>query len=280
MKLPILDNHIHLQPNGRNVEAIKEFQRMGGTHAILSHLPYAEVPIGTAEDFLKSYLITTTIADRVNAETEVRVFSTLGPYPVLLLGLSERYGVEGGKEIMMRGMEVAQKFVLEGRAIALGEIGRPHFPVSRQIADASNDILRYGMELAKEAGCAVVLHAEHSTPEQMMEFAKMADSVGLDRGKVVKHYSPPLVLEEENHGLFPSVLASRNAIGDAIGKGNRFMMETDFLDDPERPGAVMDIKTVPKRTRGLMDSGVLTVDDAWTIHKQNPERVYGIEIDL
>ncbi|NYT11680.1 MAG: metal-dependent hydrolase [Methanomassiliicoccales archaeon] len=280
MRFPILDNHIHLQPKGRNIEAVKDFQRMGGTHAILSHLPYGEVPIRNAEDFRDSYLITTGIAERCNQETEVRLHSTLGPYPVLLLGLSERHGLEKAKDIMMRGMEIAQQLVLDGEAIALGEIGRPHFPVSEEIWETSNEIMIYGMRLAREADCAVVIHTEHSTPEQMLEFALMADSVGLKREKVVKHYSPPLILEEENHGLFPSVLSSRPALREALEKGTRFLMETDFLDDPERPGAVMDIKTVPKRTKGLIESGLLSEEDAWKIHKDNPERVYGLEFRL
>jgi len=280
MNFPILDNHIHLQPKGRNVEAIKDFKRVGGTHAILSHLPYDEVPIRNAEDFRESYEITTGIADRCNRETGVKVEVTLGPYPVLLLGLSEKYGLERGVEIMMGGMEIAQEFVLEGRALALGEIGRPHFPVPGDILEASNRIMIYGMELAREANCAVVLHTEHSDPEKMLEFARMADSASLERYRVVKHYSPPLVLEEENHGLFPSVLASRPAAREAAEKGDRFLLETDFLDDPDRPGAVMDIKTVPKRMRWLMESGHMTEERAWTVHSENPRRVYGKEFDL
>lgn len=280
MRVPILDNHIHLQPKGRNIEAIKDFQRMGGTHAILSHLPYGEVPIVRAEDFRDSYLITTEIAERGKRETDVTLHVALGPYPVLLIGLSKRHGLERAKNMMMKGMEIAQRFVMEGKALALGEIGRPHFPVSKEILEASNEIMLYGMTLAREVDCAVVLHTEHSEPEQMLEFALMADSVGLKRDRVVKHYSPPLVLEEENHGIFPSVLSSRTALNEALEKGTRFLMETDFLDDPKRPGAVMDIKTVPKRTKGLIESGVLSEEDAWKIHKDNPEKVYGVEFGL
>jgi TatD-related deoxyribonuclease len=280
MRVPILDNHIHLQPKGRNIEAIKDFQRMGGTHAILSHLPYGEVPIVRAEDFRDSYLITTEIAERGKRETDVTLHVALGPYPVLLIGLSKRHGLERAKNMMMKGMEIAQRFVMEGKALALGEIGRPHFPVSKEILEASNEIMLYGMTRAREVDCAVVLHTEHSEPEQMLEFALMADSVGLKRDRVVKHYSPPLVLEEENHGIFPSVLSSRTALNEALEKGTRFLMETDFLDDPKRPGAVMDIKTVPKRTKGLIESGVLSEEDAWRIHKDNPEKVYGVEFGL
>jgi TatD-related deoxyribonuclease len=87
------------------------------------------------------------------------------------------------------------------------------------------------------------------------------------------------VLEEENHGLFPSVLASKPSVNEALIKGDRFVMETDFLDEPSRPGAVMNINTVPKRTKALLASGVLTEERALRVHKDNPERLYGIKIE-
>ncbi len=278
MDFPILDNHLHLRADGRNVEALKDFYKRGGTHAVLSHLPYKEVSITSPEDFRSSYEITLSMADRANRETDVRVFVTLGPYPVLLIDLEEKYGIERAVEIMKRGMDIAKDFIDEGRAIALGEVGRPHFSVPERILQASNEIMRYGMELAAESGCPIVLHTETSTPEVMRELAGMADESGLSREKVIKHYCAPLIREEESAGLFPSVLAGKKALQQASEKGSRFLMETDYLDDPERPGAVMYPPTIPKRMEYLLEEGLLTEEDAWTIHKENPERVYGIEI--
>ncbi|MBM4236974.1 MAG: metal-dependent hydrolase [Euryarchaeota archaeon] len=280
MRFSILDNHIHLQPPGKNVEALRDFSRAGGTHVILSHLPYDEVPIRYADDFKRSYQITMDIAERGRKETDVTIYAAVGPYPVLLLGLAERHGLVRAVDIMKGGMDIAKALVEEGKAVAIGEIGRPHFPVGCELMEASNDILRYGMELAAEAGCPVIVHSESATPETMREIAAIADSAGLRREKVVKHYSPPLVLPEENFGLFPSILASKTAVGEALGKGSRFLMETDYLDDPARPGAVMSITTVPKRTKALLQSGLLSEEAAHLIHGENPERVYDIRIAL
>ena len=175
-------------------------------------------------------------------------------------------------------MESAQRLVLDGKAVGIGEIGRPHFPVSAEINEASNHIMSYGMQLAKEASCPVVLHTETATPENMRELALMADKVGLPRKKVIKHYSPPLVLEEENSGLFPSVLAKKEFTLEALKKGTRFLLETDYLDDLRRPGAVLSITTVPKRTISLMQSGQMTEEHAYMIHVDNPLDVYGIKV--
>ncbi len=279
---PILDNHLHLQPKGRNVEAIKEFEKAGGTHAILSHMPYDELKITCGADFERSYRITMGTAERCNRESGVGVFVTLGPYPVLLIDLAKEHGLEAATQMMIEGMESAARLVKEGNAIAIGEVGRPHFDVPPEIMAASNDILRYGMSLAKEVSCPIVIHAETATPETMEDLGQMADSVGLDRGKVVKHFSPPLVLEEENRGLMASVLASRSNIQEAFGKGDRFFLETDFMDEPTRPGAVLPIDTVPKRIKGLAQSGIATselIETIWKVNRDNPKRVYGIDLE-
>lgn len=275
-----MDDHIHLQPDGQGVEAAAAFSRAGGTHAILVHSPYPSVPVIRGSDFQASYDVTLRLADAVNASGTAKVFTALGPYPVLLLGLAERHGLEKGVEIMKEGMDDAQRMVLEGKAVAIGEVGRPHFPVGEELWAASNEILAYGMELAREASCPIILHTETGTPEVMAELATMADRARLARDRVIKHYSPPLVGAEEDHGLIPSVLASRDAVRAALSKGDRFLMETDFLDDPSRPGAVMNINTVPKRTKALMGSGEMSENAAWNIHKELPQKVYGITIEL
>ena len=276
MAVPILDNHVHLEPvRGRNVESVREFERQGGTHIVISSLPYDEAPVKSADDFRKGYDLTISMKDRVNRETKVRAFATVGPYPAELMDLEKIHGLEMAKGIMIDAMDIASDYVREGKALAIGEIGRPHFPVSEAEWAASNEIMMHAMALAKEVGCALVLHTESATLSSMKELAAMADKAGLSKDKVVKHYSPPLVLPEENFGLMPSVLAGKEAVKEALRKGTRFLLETDFLDDPRRPGAVMAITTVPKRTRAFMQQGIMTEEQAYKIHVENPKMTYG-----
>lgn len=279
-EFPVLDNHIHLQEQGDNIEAVKRFERAGGTHLILSHLPYHDLRGWDENGYEPIYERTVRLAERCSKKTSIQIFTTLGPYPVDLVDLEKKVGLEKGEKILMEGMDLASKYIEQEKAIALGEIGRPHFDVSKEIFEASNRIMKYGMERAAELDCPVVLHTESTTPDICKEIGELADDVGLKRGKVVKHYSPPLVTEDENHGLFPSILASAKNIKKAISKSNRFMLETDYLDDPKRPGAVLGIKNVPKKTRQLYEEGIIKEDDLWKIHKENPEEVYGIDIKV
>jgi TatD-related deoxyribonuclease len=276
MSVPILDNHVHLEPcKGRNTDAVRDFEGRGGTHIIVSHQPYDEVRVNSAEDYRRSFDITVSMVERVNAETSVKAYATVGPYPVELLGLEKRHGLDEAKDIMMAGMDIAAEYVTEGKALAIGEVGRPHFDVPEPIWNASNEVLAHAMELARDTDCAIVLHTESGSVETMRELAEMADRARLDRGRVVKHYCPPTILPEENFGLMPSVLAGKEAVREALSKGSRFLMETDFLDDPDRPGAVLAITTVPKRTMALLEEGAMTEEQAYKIHVDNPKRVYG-----
>jgi len=239
-------------------------------------MPYSETPVRKAEDFQLAYDITLKMTELARSAGAV-AFCTVGPYPVQLLDLTEMMPLEKAAEVMKGGMDIAARLVRDGRAIALGEIGRPHFPVSEEVMAASNDILSYGMQLAKECSCPAVIHAESATPASMKNLAQMADRVGLPRDKVVKHYCGPLITPMENHGIFPSVLASRDMVQEALSKGERFLLETDFMDDMQRPGAVLAITTVPKRMRQLLEKGC-DAERLWKLNKNNPEKVYGIEV--
>jgi len=137
--LPILDNHVHLDPKGRNIEAAKDFEKAGGTHLILVHLPYDEVPIADLADFERSYDITIRMADRVRNETKLGVDVVLGPHPVLIMEMLRKMSLAEAIEVMKDGMEAAQRLVLEKKAVAIGEIGRPHFPVDPEVLEAFQD---------------------------------------------------------------------------------------------------------------------------------------------
>ena len=57
------------------------------------------------------------------------------------------------------------------------------------------------------------------------------------------------------------------------------MMETDYIDDPKRPGAVMVPKSVPKRTFQMIESGAMDEDGAFAIHKEWPEKIYDLDME-
>ena len=273
-KVPVYDNHIHMSPSGRNVDALREYEAAGGTGLTLVTLPHREVPIVCGEDFARSYEVTYGLADRAREATDLEINIAVGPYPILLLSLAEVYGLERAEAIMMEGMDLAARDVAEGRACAIGEIGRPHFPVESDIWDASNRILLHGFELARENDVPVIIHCENADDTDL-SLASLADRAGLDRGLVVKHSSPPWVTPDETHGVMPSIPASKSNLKEALSKGtDRFMIETDFIDDPQKPNAIMAVTSVPKRINGLHQSGELSEEQIHRICVDIPDSLY------
>jgi len=276
--LIILDNHLHLRRDGRYIDAIKDFQNAGGTHFILCQLPMINKVIEN-KSYTDIYNITLKMAEEIKSKLDIGVFVTLGPYPVDYIKLLEKFGKDTAISIMKKGIDEVANICKEGKCIGIGEIGRPHFPVSEEIINDSNNILMYGMQKAKEVNVPVILHTESTTIAQCKDIVEMGKKVGLPANKIVKHYSPALVLPEENFGLIPSILASKKNIELAISKNFRFLMETDYIDDPKRPGAVLGPKTVPKRTIDLLEKGLLTEEDVYKIHKDLPEKTYNIDLN-
>ncbi len=280
-KIPSTDNHIHVDPiNGEGpLPVAQKFHRSGGTAMIIPNKPTWTV--GEGCDFKKAMELVLGYVDQINQETEVQAFAVVGAHPAELSRLlREGASLEDGEDLMRRALENAQNLVLEGQAVAIGEVGRPHYEVSLEEMHIHNQLLLYAMELAREADCPVQLHTESAGPDEFLEFAGLADQAGLKREKVIKHFSGPLVLDEENHGLTPSLIATKKVITQGLKKGTNFLMETDYLDMKTRPGAVLGPKTVPRRTRGLIQNGILSEEDAYKIHVDNVEQVYGVELDF
>ncbi len=277
----IWDDHFHVDPyHGLFLEAVKEFHRAGGTHLVVVYKSAHDYgfPGLKAEDFIKAMDFHIGLVERINRETAVKAYAVVGVHPAEFDYLAREKGLEYAKNEVMKALEYAQKLCLEGKAIGIGEIGRPHYEVPAEVWQASIDLMKYGMALAKEADCAVQLHTESFDEAKFRELGGYVREVGIKPYKVVKHFSPPLVNVAEEVGVFPSIIASRRNIKAAIEQGNRFMMETDYIDDKRRPGAVLGPKTVPKRTKAFLQNGTFTEDDVYKIHVENPEKVYGVEL--
>ncbi len=278
MMLPIMDDHMHLNlKRGRGIEAIKEFRNAGGTHVLVVSLPAGELGLKVvkAGDFRGVYDEAVEAA-RLASE-HVRAYAVVGVHPAEYIGLAGSLGVERAYAIVREGLEIAAKYVAEGKAIAI-KSGRPHYPVAAELWETSNALMRYAMDLCIDEDCAIQLHTE-SEPDTMASISEIAKRSGLPPYRVIKHFSPPAIKECESLNVFPSVICSKGALEEALLQGTRFMLETDYIDDPARPGAVLGPKTVPRKTKEAIRGGA-PEEAFYRIHKDNPEKSYGIKIEI
>jgi len=265
----ITDNHFHLDPSGRKELAVKDFIKAGGTRLVIVHKPYG--PWKKISAFQSQVETTLKLADKAR-ETGAKVAVVTAPHPIELLKLLEFNSPSRASEIYLEAVDYCASLVNENKTVGLGELGRPHFEVEPSVWNFSNDILIESLSRAREVHAAAVLHTESATPEVMADLSRIAFEAKFPKSRLVKHYGGPGALEDP-HGIVVSLISSSTNIETA--SQSEFMLETDYLDDPQRPGAVMGPRTVPRKTRKALEDNILSEDQVYSIHTKLPDSVYG-----
>ncbi|MFA9516047.1 TatD family hydrolase [Halopenitus sp. H-Gu1] len=274
LSTPVLDDHLHLDPrHGRGMAAVEDFQNVGGTHLLVVNKPSWHLGVEPDEpaDFRAVFEETIDIVTEASGILPGRAWPVLGVHPGLISRLVDERDFSPGAagELMTGGLSIAAEYVDSGEALAL-KSGRPHYDVSGAVWETSNAVTKHAFSLGAEYDCAVQLHTEAS--EDLRELAEWADERGLAPHRVVKHYAAGRL-----RGPTPSVMSERGRLEAAAERGDPFLMETDFVDDPEKPGAVLGPKTVPRRVRWLVEQGY---EEAVRLaHVETPRRVYGIDTE-
>ena len=280
MTTPILDNHCHIDPrNGDGIDAVRRFARSGGTHMCIVNKPSWSLGVEASggEDFREVFEETLRVVEEATEVLDGRAFAVLGVHPGLVSKLLGRFGgpqkeeaVERATEVMKSGLDVATEYV-EGRDAVALKSGRPHYDVKEPTWEASNEVMQHAFELGADVGCAVQLHTESG--EDFSDIREKAEEVGMPPERVVKHFSSPSVSEVQR-----SVIAYEENAFEAAEDGRDFFLETDYIDDPERPGAVLGTRTVPRRVEALLGEGYEEAVERACVTL--PEEVYGIEVSV
>lgn len=271
----MVDHHCHLSPFGDGVRAVERFRAAGGTHLFLATQNYDQsVPL-SLESYVRQFEVTKGLAEKALTEAGTRAYPVLAPYPVDLVAACAELGASAAVDLHCAALDLAGRWVREKKAVALGEVGRPHFPVSEEVARASDTVFRHALLVAHDSDCPVVVHSEDLTAEGFVELAEGARRAGLPPERVVKHYARSRVPSGSGSGVVPSYLARRDLVREVVCDPGPWFLETDYLDDPKRPGAVLDLATVPRRATAIADDPNLKSDLLWGPFVESVERVYG-----
>jgi len=275
------DNHLHLNPvKGMGVrEFAKRFLASGGWFVGLVNLTSWSygVRIASAEDCERVYRVTLEAARELR-ERGLQVAVMLGLHPAELARLVESgVSAEKAAALVAKAYEIAAGYVRRGEASGLGEVGRPHWPASQDVVEACNAVLDRVIELALELGCVVHLHVERGGKSTVDDLAARLKGA---RRIVLHHAEGAYARYALERGLVPSVPAKEGELLEAIEGGCSFVVESDFLDDPKRPGAVVAPWSISKTFARLISRGALSSTDAERILVGNIEELYGMECKL
>ena len=285
---PVVDQHIHLDRSNRYLSAIEEFVRVGGTGIMLVHKPgfSGSLPIDR-EGYREVYSETISMAEEIREKFAISVGVVLGPHPVAWERQISELGMDRASELHLESVDLALELIEQGKAHCLGEVGRPHYQVSEETWIQANENLSQIMTEAAISKVPVQLHVEDAGSETYSEISRMAMRAGLPLAQTVRHYASPDVSSNFTHGLACTVSVGRGSVEGLVSTyanaSAPWGMETDFLDDPRRPGAVLGPKTIPKRTDELcsallVENRVSDVENLLLkIHSEWPSKLYGLD---
>jgi TatD-related deoxyribonuclease len=273
--LPVIDHHCHLSPTGEGIGAAVRFRASGGTHLFLCTQNYESSPPCTLDGYRTQFDTTLALADRVRTECGVVVSPVLAPYPIDIAHVAAEIGLPAAVQLHRAALDLAGEFVREHRAVALGEVGWAHFSVEPEVDAAIQSAFDYAFSVARDVGCPLVVHGPQLDPVGWAQLAERAREAGVPEARVIKHYTRLRLPEADRHGVVPSYLARSETFRAALSDRGPWFLETDFLDDPRRPGAVLDLTTVPRRVQQLRRGRPDLVDRLWIPFVESVERVYG-----
>jgi TatD-related deoxyribonuclease len=257
------------------VAAARRFQAAGGTHLFLATQNYErEVPT-SVEDYQRQFETTERLGKDIQERTGVVVYNVVSPYPIDLVAASASLGVQPALEVHRGALDLAGTWVREHRAVALGEVGWAHFPVPSEVAAAIDTAFVHALEVARDVGCPLVVHSPDLDPAGYEALSVRATATGVPPERVIKHYARSRCSAEDRHGIVPSYLARRELVQEVRMDPGPWFLETDFLDDPTRPGAVLDLATVPRRALAIAASGPEGGERLFIPFVDSVEKVYG-----
>lgn len=271
---------MHIDPlRGMGLDAVNEFYSAGGTHFMLVYKTAYDCGYGVkcGKDFGKAYDYLIDLSIKINKETKVTSYPIIGLHPAEFHHLIKDFGKDKAFDIALEALKEIEERINENKIFGIGEVGRPHYEVDMETIELSNQFLIEVLKVSKNLNCPIQLHTETFDEKKFIEIGKLVKKYG-NPEKVIKHFSPPMVSLCEKIGIYPSIIAREKNILKACEEGRRFLMETDYIDDNERPGAVVGPKTVPRTTKKLFDKGILSKEDIDYIHRYLIEEIYGINI--
>lgn len=274
--LPVVDHHCHLSTAGEGPRAAGRFRAAGGTHLFLCTQNYEGKVPTDLDAYRRQFETTERLARAVRESCEVVVYVVVAPYPVDLVGAAQVVGVEAALAVHVSALDLAGRWVREHRAIALGEVGWPHFPVSPELGEAAKKAFAHALDVAHEVDCPVVVHSPDLDENGWRELDATARRSHLSPRRVVKHYARERRRPTLEGGVVPSYLARRELVDAVLADPGPWFLETDYLDDPARRGAVLDLETVPRRAAALARRSPSAVEGLATPFVRSVQEVYGV----
>lgn len=277
-----IDAHAHASTIGLGYEeVVRRFKSLGGKLIVLVQLNPGSYGLDEGLDgVMKSLDAHARLCSRVRREYGgVLCFGGLHPATVDRLVRAVRDVVGVYRELEEKYMKKLEDLLKNGLLDGLGEFGRPHYPSLPESWAINELLLVKSLTIAKDTGIRVHIHSENAGYITLKSIKLLVDSAGLPHENVLMHHVPPSHVQiYARDGFYVSVVGRSQVVRELGSECPNVLVESDYLDDPRRPGAVVYPWELKREVLRAVDEGWLSNNCAEKILQVNPVVYYGVSV--
>ena len=277
------DAHLHSNPvSGLGIEKIaKRFKSLGGWFLALVSLPPTHYGLQQNLDgYVKAIDITISECRKARS-LGLRVSCFAGIHPADLEKLLTRHITDSEKVLELSEYvlkEIARR-CREGLLDGIGEVGRPHYTTRPEAFIINELVMNKALTLAKDLNVIVQLHLEQGGILTVIDINQRIESIKLMKSKVILHHLDYRTAKEATkYGLSFTIPAKYPLLRHTFTHLKPvYMIESDYIDDPRRPGIAAYPWDVIEIQLTLLNEGIVNEEYLYKLNVDNIVMVYGVE---
>ncbi|UXD21700.1 TatD family hydrolase [Ignicoccus pacificus DSM 13166] len=277
--VPIADAHTHTNPvRGLGMEKIApKFKEAGGWFlAIVGLSPWHYGIEGNLEGYEKTLELTIKECEKARSYG-LKVSCLYGFHPA---DVDKHLGSMKPEEVLdfgMKVMDLVEKAVKEGRLQGVGEVGRQHYktnPISVVIAE---HIMDRAIEISKDYDVVVHLHLEQGGRVSALDVKERVRRIGAKSERVIMHHARGKTLKAAVElGVPATAPGVKGSLEKALELPPNYMVESDHIDDPKRPGIVIYPWEMAKVQLELLNEEKVSEDYLYKLNVENVVRSFSV----
>lgn len=277
------DAHCHVNPvKGLGAEKIaKKFREHDGWFIALISLPpyHYGFSMGSIEAYEK------TIELLINEKKKIR---ENGLKTALFIGFHpaevDEY-VHRGKSLediivlAEKVFDLIIKYYKRGEVNGIGEIGRQHYSTSPSRYVASELIMLKGLEIAHDYDLPVHLHLEQGGYVSVSHIEFLVKKMGFSFDKILFHHVDRVTGDWcEKLGFWHTIPAKLRDLEYGLSRNRvKILVESDFIDDPRRPGVSSYPWNISLNIEKLINTGIIDEEYVYKIMVDHVVEYFGVE---
>ncbi|MEM0001929.1 MAG: TatD family hydrolase [Desulfurococcaceae archaeon] len=275
------DVHLHVNPvRGLGAEKVaRKFKSKGGWFISIISLPpyhYGFTDI-SVESYRKSLDLITREA--MKAKTYgLEVVKFLGFHPAEIDNYY-KLGVRSDKllKLVDEVFELMESALRDNLIDGIGEVGRQHYGTSPERFVFSESVMIRALMLARDYNVPIQLHLEQGGLATAYSIKLLAGTLGISTEKTIIHHANlETAIWSDSYGVVFTAPIRYFDERYASNKWRYCMIESDYIDDPSRPGASAYPWEIPDTINKFIEKNVLTEEQAYKILVDNVVKTFGV----